>query len=41
VPKHFFIRDSLPTLPIGKVDKSALRQQAIDALAVKLEINRG
>lgn len=29
VPKEFFIRDLLPMLPIGKVDRVALRQEAL------------
>ena len=30
IPKHFLRLDALPLLPIGKVDKSALRQQALN-----------
>ena len=29
VPKHFFIRDELPMLPIGKIDKTALKNSGI------------
>ncbi len=29
VPKHFFIRDELPMLPIGKIDKTALKNLEI------------
>lgn len=29
VPKKFFIRNELPTLPIGKVDRSALKAEAL------------
>jgi acyl-CoA synthetase (AMP-forming)/AMP-acid ligase II len=32
VPKAFFVRDTLPMLPIGKVDKVALRREALEAL---------
>ena len=32
VPKAFFVRDTLPMLPIGKVDKVALRRAALGAL---------
>jgi acyl-CoA synthetase (AMP-forming)/AMP-acid ligase II len=32
VPKAFFVCDALPMLPIGKVDKVALRRAAIEAL---------
>ncbi len=28
IPKRFVIRDSLPMLPIGKIDKAALKQEA-------------
>lgn len=30
VPKRFFLRQSLPLLPVGKVDKQALRQSLVD-----------
>jgi acyl-CoA synthetase (AMP-forming)/AMP-acid ligase II len=33
VPKHFAIRDSVPMLPVGKVDKRALKNMALAALA--------
>ena len=29
VPKHFFIRDELPMLPIGKIDKTALKNSEL------------
>ena len=29
IPKRFILRDSLPMLPIGKVDKVALKQEAM------------
>lgn len=29
IPKRFFIRDSLPMLAVGKVDKAALRREAL------------
>jgi acyl-CoA synthetase (AMP-forming)/AMP-acid ligase II len=32
VPKAFFVRGTLPMLPIGKVDKVALRRAALEAL---------
>jgi acyl-CoA synthetase (AMP-forming)/AMP-acid ligase II len=32
VPKHFAIRDSMPMLPVGKVDKRALKEMALAAL---------
>ena len=32
VPKRFFIESALPTLPVGKVDKIALRKLAIGRL---------
>jgi acyl-CoA synthetase (AMP-forming)/AMP-acid ligase II len=31
-PKRFVIRDALPLLPIGKVDKIALKAEAAEAL---------
>lgn len=30
IPKRIWVRESLPTLPIGKVDKAALRRIAVD-----------
>jgi acyl-CoA synthetase (AMP-forming)/AMP-acid ligase II len=36
IPKRFFIRDSLPMLAVGKVDKAALRTEAA-ALAARPE----
>jgi acyl-CoA synthetase (AMP-forming)/AMP-acid ligase II len=32
LPKHIYVRDELPLLPIGKVDKPSLRKLAISAL---------
>ena len=29
IPKRFVIRDEMPLLPIGKVDKAALRAEAL------------
>jgi len=37
VPKRFFIRDELPMLPVGKIDKTALKKKTIK----KEENNRG
>lgn len=33
VPKRFFVRDELPMLPVGKIDKPLLKRQAIAALS--------
>jgi non-ribosomal peptide synthetase component E (peptide arylation enzyme) len=30
IPKQFILIDALPVLPIGKVDKHALRKQSAD-----------
>ena len=35
IPKAFILRDELPMLPIGKVDKVALKKEASKALSVK------
>jgi long-chain acyl-CoA synthetase len=32
IPKRFAIRDELPLLPIGKIDKAALREEALRLL---------
>jgi acyl-CoA synthetase (AMP-forming)/AMP-acid ligase II len=37
VPKAFFVRDALPMLPIGKVDKVALRRAALESLGRSAE----
>ena len=31
VPKSFFVREELPLLPIGKINKQALKKQLLDA----------
>jgi acyl-CoA synthetase (AMP-forming)/AMP-acid ligase II len=35
IPKRFILRDSLPMLPIGKVDKVALKQEAMPLKATR------
>ena len=31
VPKSFFVREDVPLLPIGKIDKQKLKKQLLDA----------